>query len=122
MIVCVPILKEEGARSPVSPHFGSAPLFALVDTAGGGIRFVTNRNDAHEHGRCSPLRALQGERIDAVAVLGIGGGALAKLRAAGIRVYQAEQDTAGAAAAAVGNGSAREVTDDGACAGHGHHH
>jgi predicted Fe-Mo cluster-binding NifX family protein len=31
MRVCIPIAKGLGLESRVSPHFGSAPLFMLVD-------------------------------------------------------------------------------------------
>ena len=33
MKVCFPVQKNEGVESTVYNHFGSAPLFVLVDTA-----------------------------------------------------------------------------------------
>lgn len=93
MKLCLPVEKYEGMMSKVYGHFGSAPSFALYDTDSGEVSEIVNKDAGHEHGKCSPLKALDGHAIDCVIVGGIGGGALGKLGSAGIEVYRAEDGT-----------------------------
>lgn len=126
MKLCIPVTRNQGLDSPVCAHFGAAPLFLVVDTESGDCRAVANGNQHHAHGQCSPLAALAGERFDAMAVGGIGMGALGKLQAAGVRVYLAGQATAAATVAALKRGELAEVDPGSACnhhgQGHGHDH
>lgn len=122
MRVCIPVNADVGAASPVCEHFGSSPFFMVVDTESGAYRALPNRNQHHAHGACQPLRALQGERLDALVVGGIGAGALMKLTAAGLAVYLAEHATVDETLTALKAGRLRPVRPEGACAGHGHGH
>ncbi len=118
MNICIPVNEDRGLDSPVCAHFGSAPLFLLVDVASGSYRTIPNHNQHHGHGMCAPLAALQGQSIDSVAVGGIGMGALAKLQAAGFRVFQAEHATVAETVAAFKAGTLRTMTPANACAHH----
>ena len=89
MKVCFPVKNTQSLESEVYGHFGSAPVFILVDTATQETTAISNADQNHAHGMCSPLRALGGHEIDCVIVGGIGGGALMKLGQAGIKVYKA---------------------------------
>jgi predicted Fe-Mo cluster-binding NifX family protein len=89
MKVCFPVQKDEGIESQVYNHFGSAPAFIVVDTEEKGVQRVDNRDLHHVHGACNPIMALGGQKVDALVVGGIGGGALMKLNAMGVRVYEA---------------------------------
>jgi len=89
MKVCFPVKNTQSLDSEVYGHFGSAPAFVLVDTETREAATITNGDQHHAHGMCSPLRALGGHEIDCVVVGGIGGGALMKLGQAGITVYKA---------------------------------
>jgi predicted Fe-Mo cluster-binding NifX family protein len=120
MNICVPIDTDNGLKSPVCAHFGSAPAFMIVDTDSGSCRAIVNSNQHHGHGMCSPLQSLQGERIDGMVVGGIGMGALMKLSAANIQVYLAEQPTVAEVVAAFKAGTLRLMQPGMACAGHGH--
>ncbi len=120
MNLCLPVTRNSGLDSPVSGHFGSAPLFLVVDTVTGSCREIPNGNQHHAHGTCRPTEALSGESLDGIVVGGIGAGALGKLRAAGIRVFLASQPTVGQAVAAFVAGRLEEVSPASACAGHGH--
>ena len=122
MNICIPVSADHGIASPVCAHFGSAPYFLLVNTEDGTCRAIPNRNLHHEHGGCQPLQALQGEAIDAMVVGGIGMGALNKLMAAGLQVYQAQHQTVERTLAAFKAGELRAMNADAACAGHGHAH
>lgn len=65
----------------------------IVDTEDGSMRSFYNKDFNHLHGSCDPFKALGCECVDIVIAGGIGGGALIKLRAAGVRVFKAEGPT-----------------------------
>ena len=79
----------EGIESKVYSHFGSAPAFIIVDTESQDILTVNNKDLHHAHGACNPIMALDGKKVDAMIVGGIGAGAIVKLNALGIKVLQA---------------------------------
>jgi len=119
MTICIPITRDDGIQSPVSLHFGSAPIFMVVDTESGTCRAIANGNLHHDHGMCRPLAQLAGESVDAIVVGGIGIGALGKLKAGNIRVYFSEHPTVEETVAAFKTGTLKEVTPAMACAHHG---
>jgi predicted Fe-Mo cluster-binding NifX family protein len=119
--VCIPVIEDQGLKSRVNPHFGSAPLFVVVETESGTCRTIPNGNQHHGHGACQPLSALAGESIDSVIVGGIGMGAVQKLKAAGIRVFISRLETVDETLAAFKDGSLAEATPATACAHHGPH-
>lgn len=82
---------DEGLDSIVYDHFGSAPFFIVIDVEEADVATIDNKNLHHAHGACNPIMALDGRHLDAVVVGGIGGGALGKLNALGIRVFGAEK-------------------------------
>jgi len=87
MTICIPIEKDDGLDSAVSNHFGSAPFFLLVDVETLACRAVPNAT--RQPGRGGQIVALlAAEKVNAVLVGGIGAGALGKLTAKGIRVFQ----------------------------------
>jgi predicted Fe-Mo cluster-binding NifX family protein len=118
--ICIPVIEDRGLKSPVNPHFGSAPAFVVVNAENGSCRAIPNANQHHSHGACQPLRSLEGQSIDAVVVGGIGMGALTKLQAAGIRVFSSQLATVEETVAAFRDGSLPEVSPATACAHHGH--
>ena len=122
MNLCIPVTADRGLESPVSGHFGSAPLYLLVDSETRATRTLSNARAVHEHGACRPLDALSGETIDALVVGGIGAGAIMKLQSAGIRVFRATAPTASACLDAFLRNELEEMDPAGACAGHGHDH
>jgi len=122
MILCIPVTQDLGLRSPLSRHFGSAPIFMSVDTASLACRAIPNRDRHHEHGQCQPLQALAGEPFEAVVVGGIGAGALRKLGSAGLRVFLSEDATIEAALASLQSGLLPEATPETACSHHGGGH
>lgn len=93
MKLCFPVEQNLGLQSEVYGHFGSAPIFLIIDTETKTVAEEINRDLHHAHGRCSPLAALCGRHIDAVITGGIGGGALNGLTSAGVKVYRADGTT-----------------------------
>jgi len=91
MRLCFLVLENNGMDSEVYGHFGSAPLFIIVDTEKSAVISMINKNQIHEHGACNPVMALDGEDVDGIIVGGIGGGALMKLNQNGIKVFRAQK-------------------------------
>ena len=122
MFVCIPIEENQGLESRVCAHFGSTPEFLIVDTDTSSCRSIVNKNQHHGHGMCAPIASLEGEKIDAIVVGGIGMGALNKLMMAGMRVFMAEHETVGETIAAFMTNALEPVQPGMACAHHGHGH
>jgi predicted Fe-Mo cluster-binding NifX family protein len=109
-----------GLESEVYGHFGSAPVFMVVDTKSSDVAVIQNRDKEHEHGACNPLKALNNEHIDAIVVGGIGAGALNKLNQQGIKVFQAQAQTVKENIKMLSVQNLPEFTMQNTCAGHGH--
>ncbi|WP_429884643.1 NifB/NifX family molybdenum-iron cluster-binding protein [Geoalkalibacter halelectricus] len=122
MKVCFPVEHNVGLESPVYGHFGSAPLFVLVDSETQEVRQLANRDLHHRHGACSPLKALGGEQVQAIVVGGIGAGALSGLLQAGLKVFQAQGVTVADNLALIKQSGLSELTPGQVCGGHGHGH
>jgi predicted Fe-Mo cluster-binding NifX family protein len=120
MKLCFPVASYEGLNSRVFEHFGSAPLFVVVDSQTREVRAIPNRDLHHRHGACSPLKALGGEAIEGVVVGGIGAGALNGLQRAGLKVYKAKGVTVADNLTFLGSGWLMELTSGQVCSGHGH--
>ena len=89
MKLCFPVQTNDGFESEVYGHFGSAPMFVVVDMEANNISVINNRDMHHMHGACNPVKAFDGQNVDAIVVGGIGRGALMKLNQTGISVYKA---------------------------------
>lgn len=118
MKVCFAVQKDEGMDSAVYGHFGSAPAFVVVDTEHQRIDTVSNKDMIHAHGACNPIMALGGQNVDAVIVGGIGGGALMKLNAAGIKVYGSMAGTIKGNLDLLMTNRLPELSMENTCAGH----
>ena len=119
MKIAIPVAEYRGLESPIHGHFGSAPVFALVDAQTMVVQALGNRDHDHVHGACNPMKALAGARPDAVIVGGIGTGALLGLRSAGIKVYRVVGGTVAEAVRQFNAAELTEMEEAGACAGHG---
>jgi predicted Fe-Mo cluster-binding NifX family protein len=90
MILGLPVLRV-GDRYYLSPHFGRAPYFAIVEVSGSKLRVrevVENRYSGHEHGRgAGVVDLLLSHGVNAVIASGIGHGAFTRLRERGVKVY-----------------------------------
>jgi predicted Fe-Mo cluster-binding NifX family protein len=111
--VCIAVDEDRGLESSVSGHFGSAPLFLIVDIKSGRYKAVPN-----SEGGCHSVRAFQGENVGALVVGGIGKGALAAVQAVGIPVLFTEQGTVREVIQAFLEGDVPEPTLRSNCGGH----
>ncbi len=118
MKIAFPVQEDQGMESQVYSHFGSARFFVVVDSDSRSAQVHANQDLEHKHGSCQPLAAL-GTPVDAVVAGGIGGGALAKLRAAGVKVYRGMEGTVRENMEMIAAGRLPEFAPDHTCAGHG---
>lgn len=122
MKICFPVAEDNGLDSPVYNHFGSAPMFMLVDAEQRSVTQVINRDLDHQHGACRPLKALGGQKVDAVVVGGIGAGALNGLNQSGYKVYQAQPGSIATNLTELQQKKLVELTPGQTCSGHHKHH
>ncbi len=120
MKICFPVQKDEGIESSVYNHFGSAPMFVVVDTDTNNLATIGNRDQHHTHGACNPMKALDNQKVDAIVVGGIGAGALTRLNQMGIRVHRSQAETIRENMAMFTSQSLPELTVQGCCGGHSH--
>ena len=120
MKICFPVESNQGMNSEVYGHFGSAPLFVVVDTTAKTMDAISNQDLGHTHGMCSPLKALNGQMVDAIVVGGIGAGAIHKLNGMGIKAYRAVAGTIQDNITLFEKNQLPEITIEHACGGHGH--
>ncbi|HUJ89987.1 MAG TPA: NifB/NifX family molybdenum-iron cluster-binding protein, partial [Syntrophorhabdales bacterium] len=65
MKICFAVEKDEGMSSAVYGHFGSAPVFVMVDTDSEGVSTVGNRDMEKEHaGKRAPYGCFPGRCLD----------------------------------------------------------
>ena len=119
MKIAFPTQEDRGLASVVYGHFGSAPWFVLVDSEQQAPAVIKNTDQHHTHGQCQPLKALDGHPVDAVVVGGIGGGALQKLKAAGVKVYRAVDGSVDENMQLIQSGRLPEFSMLQTCIGHG---
>jgi predicted Fe-Mo cluster-binding NifX family protein len=120
MKVCFAVQENQGVDSTVYNHFGSAPLFVMVDTDVDGATVVDNQDKNHVHGACNPIMAMGGRDVDAVVVGGIGAGAIRGLNSKGIKVYRSMASTVKENLTLLKDKKLPELLIQNACGGHGH--
>ena len=118
MKICFPVQKDEGMSSEVYNHFGSAPMFMVVDVETNSVAPINNRDQHHSHGACSPMKALNNQNVDVIVVGGIGAGALNGLNRMGIRVYRSQAATIQENVTMFRDQSLQELTPEHCCDGH----
>jgi predicted Fe-Mo cluster-binding NifX family protein len=119
MKIAFPVLEDAGVDSVVYNHFGSAPVFVIVDPGSSTVVSVKNRDQHHAHGACNPMRALDDQRVDVVVVGGIGAGALTGLNRLGISVHRSQAATVRENLALLASSGLPVIELQGSCGGHG---
>ena len=118
MKICFPVQNDQGFESAVYNHFGSAPVFVVVDTDTNGVASINNRDQHHAHGACNPMKALDNHKVDAIVVGGIGAGALTRLNQMGITVHRSQGETIRENLSMFQANSLPVLTVQGCCGGH----
>ncbi len=120
MKICIPVNENNGINSTICEHFGSAPLFMIVDTNTLSVTEIKNDDQHHAHGMCQPLSVLGNYEFDGIVVGGIGAGALNKLKNAGITVYRTEYSNINETISAYNNNKLKEMDQNNVCSHYGH--
>jgi len=118
MKICFPVQTDNGTESAVYNHFGSAPVFVVVDTDTNAVASINNRDQHHAHGACNPMKALDDQKVDAIVVGGIGAGALTRLNQMGITVHSSQGKTIRENITMLQTKSLPVLTVQGCCNGH----
>jgi len=121
MRIAVPIKEDRGLESTVHGHFGSAPIFARVNSETMEFKMLRNPNLEHAHGMCNPLGLIKDMQVDGLICAGMGARALQLLNQAGIKVFKTGDATVREAIAHLTGGSLPEMTIEGACSQHACH-
>jgi predicted Fe-Mo cluster-binding NifX family protein len=119
MTICIPTISDDGATARLSPHYGRAPFYMLVDVGAASARAIPNPRADHRSGRCEVTAAVEGRPIEAVVCRGMGAKAFEQLRAHGVTVLSTEAWTVADAVRAFREGRLRLFTPD-AAARHRH--
>jgi len=121
MKICIPIVENEGLKSEVNAHFGSAPYFLIYNAEENNFEVINNSDSHHVHGMCHPLKALVNKGIDVVVCGGMGARAVQKLNEGNIRVYEVSVGTVEEIVKRYKEGKLEEITVDNACVNHSCH-
>lgn len=121
MKLCIPVEEVKGIYSRVSPHFGSAEAYLLIDTESLEINSFRKEGSQHEQGRCGPVRLLRGKGVEGVVATGIGRNALARLQEMGATVYSSEAKTVAEVLLQLRDDRLGEMTLEQACQHHAEH-
>ncbi|WP_300464336.1 NifB/NifX family molybdenum-iron cluster-binding protein [Desulfobacula sp.] len=118
MKVCFPVASDNGLKSEIFGHFGSAPFFVVFNTQEKALATIDNQDLGHIHGQCNPMKALNNKMVDAIIVGGIGAGAITGLNKMGIKVYKASKGNIQDNIQLFEAGSLMEMTMAHTCGGH----
>lgn len=118
MKICIPVEANEGLKSKVFAHFGSAPYFLIFDTSKNNFEIISNSDSRHIHGMCHPLKVLENQTINAVACRGMGARAVQKLNEGGVRAFRANAGTAGEIIKKYSQGILEEINIENSCIDH----
>ncbi|MFX1475598.1 MAG: NifB/NifX family molybdenum-iron cluster-binding protein [Promethearchaeota archaeon] len=110
--IVVPVLEKMGEASPISPHFGRAPYFAIAEVEEGiwQLEFKDNTS-SHFGGGERPPNILLSFKPDVVITVGMGPRAIRIFQAAGVAVLQAQANTLGEVLIAFTRNELRELTE-----------
>lgn len=119
MNICIPVSAEQGFDSPLSPHFGRADAFALINDETNEIRFFQNTGQ-HHGGAMTPAELIAKAGAHVVLCGGLGVKAVHLFEQQGIHVYNTASGTVADALNAYKTGKLPEATDATACQEHAH--
>lgn len=119
MKLCVPTMEKGGLDDNVSPHFGRAPTFTVIDLDTDEVKVIKNRSE-HMGGLGKPPEHLAKTGSKVMICTGLGPRAIQMLTTYGIEVYVGASGTAGNAVHMWREGKLRPASYDEACKEHHH--
>ena len=118
--VCVPTIGQNGLVEMVSPHFGRAPTFTVVDTDTNAVKVLQNTSE-HMGGVGLPPELMARAGVQVMLCSGLGPRAIQMFEEYGIEVYVGADGTVTDAIQAWRRGLLQVATDKNACEMHRHH-
>ena len=119
MKVCVPTMNQGGVDDTVSPHFGRAPTFTIVDTETKEVELLPNTSEHMGGIKLAPeIVSEAGAQI--MLCSGLGSRAIQMFEQFGIEVFVGAAGTAKDMISAWKAGLLHEATDENACREHRH--
>lgn len=119
MKICIPVLENKGMASAMSPHFGQAGLFAVIDDTNDELTFVEN-NGTHHGGTLMPPEILHNAGVNVMLCGGLGVKAVRMFQKFKIKVYSNASGSVQDVFAAFKAGQLMEASENSACQEHGH--
>lgn len=93
MKIAFPVKENQGLKSMIDDHFGTAPQFLIVDTNSRNVALVDNRKLTSGESGCKKGIFQESDQVDAVVTRCMGDGSRKLLTAANIKVYQAQKES-----------------------------
>ena len=119
MKICIPTTGKRGLDETVSPHFGRAPYYTIVDLENMSSDVVENSSD-HFGGSGSPADLIYSQKADAVLTHHIGGHGRESLLKKGVKVYCGEAKTVKDFIEAFKAGRLTPASEENECSRHRH--
>jgi predicted Fe-Mo cluster-binding NifX family protein len=120
MKIAIPTVGDKGLDDEVSPHFGRAPTFTILDTETNDVKIVENTSE-HMGGVGKPPEIMQREGVEVMLCSGLGPRAIQMFMHFGIEIFVGAAGTVREAIALWKSGRLQEATDATACK-EGRHH
>ena len=117
MKIGIPTLGNSGFEEKVSPHFGRAPTFTIVDLKTGEISVIPNTGE-HMGGGVKPPEQLIKAGIRVMLCSGLGPRAIRMFEQHGVKVYVGATGTVRETINRWKAGELSEATDKNACEQH----
>jgi len=115
--VCVPTMGQSGMNDMVSPHFGRAPTFTIIDTETEEVEVLPNTSE-HMGGVGYAPEIMAKAGVDVMVCSGLGQRAIGMFEEAGIMVYVGAQGTVRDAVQLWKEGKLQPATAENACRQH----
>ncbi|MFC1787557.1 NifB/NifX family molybdenum-iron cluster-binding protein [Halobacteriota archaeon] len=119
MKVCLPTMNQGGMNDMVSPHFGRAPTFTIVDTETKEVDVLPNTSE-HMGGIKLAPEIVSEAGVQIMICSGLGAKAIQMFEQFGIEVFVGAAGTVKDMIGAWKAGLLQEATDENACREHGH--
>ena len=123
MRIAIPTLDDKGLQSAISPHFGHAEFFSVVEKDTNGewkaVEPIPNTSN-HKGGEGQPPELMNKKDVNIMICSGIGGRAVDMFSEFDIIVYKGADGTVEDIMKTYDDGLLERATPENACDSHGH--
>ncbi|MHA1410285.1 MAG: NifB/NifX family molybdenum-iron cluster-binding protein [Candidatus Odinarchaeia archaeon] len=91
MRIVVPLINDKGLESSISPHFGRAPFFGVVEVSEDGTYSVVIKSNTSQHfgGMGTPSENILSFQPDVLITIGMGPRAISILTQHNVKLFKA---------------------------------